>query len=341
MKVREDVSIAQLTTMRLGGEARFVVEIEQPEEIEKALAFAQERGLPIWIMGEGANTIGRDEGFAGVIILNRIKGIEILTENDDGLEIRARGGENWDDLVQFACERGYSGIEAMSAIPGTVGAAPVQNIGAYGQDIASVILRAEVYDLREKQFTTLSREEMKLGYRCTRFNQGVDKGRFVILSITIKLKKTNLAPPFYTSLQRYIDEHGVTDFSPRQIRAMVSEIRANKLPDPKLIPSAGSFFKNVLLDKAQADEAEKKEIPVWRNPDGSGKINSGWLIEACGLKGRELYGFRVSEKAALILINEEAESYADLAKARTEIVETVRKKFGYSLEQEPVELMAE
>ncbi len=338
MEIRENVLLSELTTMRLGGAARFVVSVRTPEEIPTALDFACERGLPVWMMGGGANTIGRDGGFDGVVILNEIRGIEILREDDESLEVRSMGGEVWDDLVAFACEHGASGIEALSKIPGTVGAAPVQNIGAYGQDIAGVIVTAEAYDARERAFVTLAKDEMKLGYRTTRFNTGEDAGRFLIYAITLHLKKTELEPPFYNSLQRYIDEYGITDFSPMSIRKMVSAIRADKLPDPKEKASAGSFFKNVFVDKAGADAAEAKGIPVWRDKAGGGKINAGWLIEACGLKGEELFGFRVSEKAALVLINEKAKTYAELAKARATIVDAVQKKFGYALEQEPVEI---
>lgn len=332
------MSIAELTTMRLGGKAKFIVEIETPEEVEGALAFAKERNLPVWVMGGGANTIGHDDGFDGVIILNRIKGIEVLSEDDGSLLVKAMGGEVWDDLVKFTTERNCTGIEAMSMIPGTVGAAPVQNIGAYGQDISQVITEVEVFDLHEEKYTTLTRDEMNLGYRTTRFNYGEDAGRFVILAVFLKLKKGELRSPFYNSLQRYIDEHHETDFSPKNIRRIVSEIRADKLPDPEKVASAGSFFKNVFVDAGGVRLAEEKGVPFWPTKNGGGKINSGWLIEACGLKGKELYGFRVSEKAALVLINESARSYADLVKARTEIIDTVREKFGYTLEQEPVEI---
>ena len=339
MKIRENVPISELTTMRLGGRARYVIEVTTPDEVADADRFARELGLPIWVMGGGANTLGRDEGFNGVVILMRLRGIKVVRETPEELVVRAMGGENWDDLVEFCCAKGYSGIEAMSLIPGTVGAAPVQNIGAYGQDIAQVICEVTAYDLRTGEFMSLSRDEMELKYRSTRFNAGADKGRFVILSVTIKLKKEGLEPPFYNSLQRYVDEHGETDFSPMNIRRMVCEIRQAKLPDPKKVASAGSFFKNVLVDAQTAAAAEAKGVPVWRNADGGGKINAGWLIEACGLKGRELYGFKVSDKAALVLINESAEKYADLARARAEIQRVVKEKFGFLLEQEPVELV--
>lgn len=357
MKIRENVPIAELTTMRLGGNARYVFEIENPTEIGEAYRFAKEKALPVWVMGGGANTIGRDEGFEGVILLNRVKGIYAKV-NDDFVEIdalsdeqrkelgekiilRAMGGEEWDKLVEAACELGYSGIEAMSKIPGTVGAAPVQNIGAYGQDVSQVIERADVYDTEMEKIIVLEKPEMQMGYRKTRFNAGADAGRFLIVAVEIKLKKGELKPPFYNSLQRYIDEHNETDFSPKNIRRMVSEIRDGKLPDPEKIASAGSFFKNVYVGQKGADEAEKKGIPIWRNEDGTGKINSGWLIENCGLKGKTLHGFKISDKAALVLINENAKTYADLAQARHEIVEAVKDKFGYTLDQEPVELVVE
>lgn len=354
MKIRENVPISELTTMRLGGASRYVLEVEQPDDVKEAYAFAKERGLPVWIMGGGANSIGHDEGFLGVVILNRLKGVfvrkdgklvatEDLDENDlrDELILVGMGGEVWDDFVKWAAERGYTGIEAMSMIPGTVGAAPVQNIGAYGQDLAQVLESVEAYDTQTGEIVTLTKPEMEMGYRTTRFNTGVDAGRFFIISVTVKLKRGELQKPFYNSLQRYIDEHSVTDFSPAKIREMVCEIRSQKLPDPEKVASAGSFFKNVRVAPEEVEGVKAQGIPVWVNEDGSGKLNSGWLIEACELKGKELYGFRVSDQAALVLINEKAKTYADLAKARQEIVDTVREKFGFTLEQEPVEISHE
>lgn len=338
MNIRENVPISTLTTMRLGGAARYVLEIEDKNDIIEAFDFIDASRLPFWIMGGGANTIGKDAGFSGAIILNCLSGIEVAAEVNGLLQVRAMGGVKWDDLVKFCCEKGYSGIEALSKIPGTVGAAPVQNIGAYGQDVGQTLVGVEAFDTVTRTFVQIPKSEMKLGYRKSRFNSGEDVGRFLITSVQISLSKNYLVPPFYNSLQKYIDMNGVTDFSPMNIRRMVSEIRAEKLPDPELVPSSGSFFKNVFLDSGGADHAEQKGIPVWRNADGSGKINSGWLIEQCGLKGKELDGFQVSDKAALVLINRNAKSYADLAKARKTIVDAVKERFGYSLEQEPVEI---
>lgn len=338
LELQENVAISSLTTMRLGGEARFVASASSAQDIAAVLDSADQQQLPLWVMGGGANTIGRDAGYEGVILLNKIRGIEILEETEDKLVLRGGAGEMWDDFVDFACQKGYSGIEAMSAIPGTVGAAPVQNIGAYGQDIASVLKAVYAFDSVERKFVLLENfDEINMGYRQTYFNHG-DGQKYIIAAVVVELKCGTLKPPFYTSLQKYIDEHQETDFSPQNIRRMVSEIRAAKLPDPQVEASAGSFFKNIIVPKDMVAEVEARGIPVWHNDDGTGKINSGWLIEKCGLKGRELFGFQVSDKASLVLINRSATSYADLAKARQTIVDTVEEKFGFKLEQEPVEI---
>lgn len=352
MNIRENVPISGLTTMRLGGDARYVAEIKSAGDLDEAYQFAKNNNLQIWTMGGGANTIGHDEGFSGVIFLNRMKGIFVnsgpelvaldnfnLKDAPDELFFTVMGGEVWDDFVEVAAENGFSGCEAMSLIPGTVGAAPVQNIGAYGQDVSQIIESVAAFDLVEGQNVVLSKDELGMGYRHTRLNFGADAGRFFVVSITVKLQRGTLRPPFYNSLQKYIDTNNIHDFSPKNIRRIVCEIRNSKLPDPEKVASAGSFFKNVYVDKLAADKAETNGIPVWRNADGSGKINSGWLIEACGLKGKESHGFRVSEKAALVLINESAKSYADLAAVRNEIINAVKEKFGFVLEQEPVEIV--
>ncbi len=340
MKIRENVPIKDLTTMRLGGEAKYVIEVENEDDIKQAYNFAEEKKLPVWIMGGGANTIGRDEGFEGAIVLNRLKGIRVLEQDDETILLEGYGGEVWDDFVKYATELGYSGIEAMSMIPGTLGAAPVQNIGAYGQDMTQVIEWVEVYDVKDKEFKIIPKSEMRMGYRKSRFNTE-DTGNFLITKVVVRLRKGEMKPPFYNSLQRYVDENKITDFSPKNIRKIVSGIRSKKLPDPKEVASAGSFFKNVYLNPEETKAAEAKNIPLWKNADGTGKINSGWLIEECGLKGQEISGFLVSDKAALILINKNAKCYQDLAEARRKIIEAVKEKFGYTLEQEPMELVSE
>lgn len=331
--------ISTLTTMRLGGDARYVIEISELSDIPEAYKFAAEKKLPTFVLGGGANTIGRDDGFNGVILLNRLKGIEVISETSDEVVVRAMGGENWDEFVGYVCERGYSGIECLSKIPGTVGAAPVQNIGAYGQDISQVLESVEVYDRETHELIVLGASELKMEYRSTIFNNGPLVSRYFIVAATFVLEnEERLRPPFYNSLQKYIDEHNETDFSPANLRKMVSAIRAEKLPDPNVEASAGSFFKNIFVSDTEAADATAKGLKVWEKSDGRKMINSGFLIEGAGLKGAKMHGFKVSEKAALILINESAKSYADLDAARSEIREKVQEKYGFYLEQEPVEV---
>lgn len=331
MKVKENVLISELTTMRIGGAARYVLEIEKPEEVPEAYDFAKIYLLPTFILGGGANTIGHDGGFKGAILMNKMRGITL-----DGTKIRAMGGEVWDDVVAFACEHELTGIEALSKIPGTMGAAPVQNIGAYGQDIAAVFESAEVYDTEEKIFKTLTKRDMNFSYRKSILNTTA-RGRYFVIAVTLNLSVGKMRRPFYKSIENYISEHNATDFSPVGIRQIVAAIRADKLPDPAKIASAGSFFKNVYLDDAGVRKAESLGLPVYHGKDGN-KINSGWLIEHAGFAGKVLHGMRVNEKAALVLINESAKGYGDLAKARNEIVNTIYDKYGYWLEQEPVEI---
>lgn len=325
--------------MRLGGAARYVAEVTSLPELKEAYDFAHEKGLPVFVLGGGANTIGRDEGFDGVLILNRLCGIEVVEETSDDVLVRAMGGEVWNDFVKFCCEREYSGTECLAAIPGTVGAAPVQNIGAYGQEIAQTTDHVEAYDTETSEMVILGRDEMKMSYRSTIFNAGLDAGRYFITAVTLRLENSEfLEPPFYASLQKYLDENGVREYSPMAIYEAVSAIRAAKLPDPTVEASAGSFFKNVFLEADEVLAARAKGLKIYEKPDGRFMVNAGALIEGVGLKGELLHGFRVSDKAALILINESAGSYADLAAARSEIRERVFEKFGLRLEQEPVEI---
>ncbi len=332
MKILENIPLSTLTTMRLGGPARYVIEIDDPTEILEAYKFAESKNLPVFVLGGGANTIAKDAGFDGVILRFTKTGI-ILSAGD---RITVFAGEPWDNVVAFACDKNFTGIEALSKIPGLTGAAPVQNIGAYGQEIADTLVSAEVYDSKDQAFKTLQKIDFGFSYRKSILNT-VEKGRYFVISITLELKKGEMSHPFYNSIEKYITEHHITDFSPKSIRQIVSTIRADKLPDPKKIPSAGSFFKNIYLTAEEAKKAEQKGYPVYHGHDGY-KINSGWLIDEAGFKGKLLHGIRVNEKASLVLINESANSYSDLAGARTEIINTIQEKFGYTLEQEPVEI---
>ena len=229
----------------------------------------------------------------------------------------------------------------MSSIPGTVGAAPVQNSGAYGQDTADTLIRLEIYDRVRDEFRTLpisTTDEFKFSYRHSIFNSEV-KGKYFITSVTFRLSKNHSKQPFFASLQAYLDQNNITDHSPASLRDAVKTIRASKLPNPATDPSAGSFFKNVVLtpEEEVAFKSKYPDAPIFP-VHGEITLPTGWLIEQCGLKGKAYHGMFVGELAPLVLVNQNAKSYEDLSKAREHIRAAVKAKFDIDLHQEPEEI---
>jgi UDP-N-acetylmuramate dehydrogenase len=338
MKVRENVSLSELTTMRLGGPARFVADINSEDDVEMAYTFAEKNRLKVYILGGGSNTIGRDTGYDGLVLINRLNGINVVEKTTTSVVLKIGSGEILDDICEYTAKRGYTGLEAMSSIPGTIGGAAIQNSGAYGQEIAKVLESVEVFDINKKHFAALSKSEINYAYRQSIFNSTA-KGRYFITAVRLKLKKGQISGPLYQSLQNYLDQNHLTDRSPRTIREAVAAIRAEKLPDPKFTPSTGSFFKNVTFSAAEAKKFRQKfpDAPIFKVGPAL-EVSGGWLIEQAGLKGQVLNGMKVSDQAALILINQSAANYADLDKARTAIVTAVQQKFGITLQQEPEEI---
>lgn len=340
MDVRTAINLKPYTTMRLGGDARFMAVATAPEEVRSLYATAKQQNLPVFVLGGGSNMLVRDEGFDGIVLLNRLKGFEIVNQTGVTTTVRVAAGEIWDEVVARTVQMGLSGIEALSAIPGTAGAAPVQNIGAYGQEVADTIITVEAYDATTDQFVTLSSDECQFAYRHSIF-RGEGAGRYCITAITLELYRAMPKPPFYSALERYFDEHYITQFTPQVVRDAVIAIRSEKLPDPAVKPNAGSFFKNAVIDHWQAEELlrEYPTMPHYDMPGNRVKIPTGWLIEQAGMKGRVLHGMRVHDKNALVLINESASGYADLAAARQEIIQAVYDMFHIQIEQEPLEMV--
>ena len=321
--------------MRLGGPARFLIEVETKADVASAYAFARSQNLPAVPIGSGANTLGHDEGFNGVLIKNVMTGI---TEDPDNPGIiTAMGGTVWDDVVEYACKKEYTGIEALSKIPGLACAAPVQNIGAYGQDVSQCFYNADVYDSKTGEYKTLSKEDFRFSYRKSIMNT-TEKNRYFIIAIRLQMQVGRMNRPFYNSIEEYITKHNETVFTPLNVRNMVSAIRAEQLPAPATTASAGSFFKNIYITEEEVYQITSRGIPIHRGNDGI-KINAGWLIEQCGLSGQLIYGIRVNPKASLVLINESAKTFNELAAARNFIINTVLEKYGFKLQQEPVELV--
>lgn len=339
MDIHTNIPLKNYTTMRLGGNARFMTDVHSPQEAAEICRNARSKNLPIFILGGGSNVIVQDAGFNGIVVRNRIPGFETVSDEPGRVTLKIGAGEDWDSVVKRTVDMNLSGIEAMSAIPGTAGAAPVQNVGAYGQEIADTLVSLEAYDIQEDRFVTLQASDCGFAYRHSIF-RGEASGRYVILNITIQLSKDAPAPPFYKAVQDYFDQHNVTLYTPQAVRDAVIEIRKNKLPDPEVTPNTGSFFKNAIIEEWQLTDLKKEypDIPTYDMPDGRFKVPTGWLIEQAGYKGKTIHGMRVHDKNALVLINESATSYADLAAARDEIIGAVRDKFRITITQEPLEI---
>lgn len=333
MQIHHDIPLKEYSTMRLGGEARHLVTIHSKDGLLEALAWADQQQLPTLVLGEGSNIIVRDEGFDGLVIINRITGFEV---DEDGVTIRIGAGEHWDSVVARTVARGLSGIELLSFIPGTAGATPVQNVGAYGAEIADTLTALEAYDHATNRFVTLTKDDCHFSYRNSIF-KSLTARRYIITTITLRLRTSPPKPPFYKSLQEYLDSHHITAFTPQAIRDAVIAIRTVRLPDPRLIANTGSFFKHPIVSPATLHhlQSDYPDMPFYTTKDGRVKLLAGWLLEHAGLKGYKAHGMKVYEHNALVLVNESAATYRDLAAFKAEVVKKVEEKFGIMLEQEP------
>lgn len=338
MDIRQQVSLKDYSTMRLGGVAAYMVEITDRLQVPQAVAWAEERNLPVMMIGGGSNIVWRDEGFPGLIIVNKIMGFEVQQEDEENYFLHIGGGEKWDQVVERAVAQGLTGIESLSLIPGTAGATPIQNVGAYGQEIAQTLVSVEAYDRQTKQMVNLQNMDCGFGYRMSRF-KGADRGRFFITGLTLHLLRGNPQPPYYPAVEQYLAEHHLNDHNPQTIRDAVIAIRSAKLPDPAKVANNGSFFANPIVPEAQLTElqAANPNIPHWPAGEGRVKIPAAWLIEQAGLKGLRdpETGMATWPAQPLVLVNETAQSTAQLLTFRQKILDAVQQKFGITLEQEP------
>lgn len=337
MQIHTNIPLANYTTMRLGGNASYFVDVHSIDDIEEAINEAKSKNLEIYVLGSGSNTVAADDGFGGIVIRNRLMGFEVVTDDKDTTTIKVGSGEDWEETVKKTVDMNLSGIEAMSGVPGTVGAAPVQNIGAYGQEVSDVITSIDAYDTKSQSAVTLTPKQCKFSYRHSIF-RGEAYERYIITSVTMQLYKAAPKPPFYKALQDYFDSHQISLFTPQTVRDGVLAIRFAKLPDPATHPNSGSFFKNALIEDWLFNDLKREypDMPAYDMSDKRHKIPTGWLIEQCGYKGKLIHGMRVHEGNALVLINESASSYADLEDASREIADAVREKFRISIEREPL-----
>ncbi len=334
-----NVSLSNYSTMRLGGIADFLVDIRSREELAEAVQWAAEKQLPVIMIGSGSNIVWQDSGFRGLVMVNKILGYgdEQASESEHLLTIGS--GEPWDSVVARSVAAGLTGIEALSLIPGTAGATPVQNVGAYGQDISQTLQKLEVFDIRSGEFSTLAANECGFGYRRSRF-QADYRGKLFIVSLTLKLRDGNPLPPYYGAVQQYLagtpDNQGIT---PQELREAVIAIRSRKLPDVATVANNGSFFANPVVPAQQLSKllATNREMPNWPLPDGSAKIPAAWLIEQAGFKDYhdEATGMATWPHQPLVLVNEHAKNTSDLLAFKQKIVDAVESQFHITLMQEP------
>ncbi|MFA5003694.1 MAG: UDP-N-acetylmuramate dehydrogenase [Candidatus Saccharimonadales bacterium] len=338
MTITPDVNLANYSTMRLGGIAAFLAEIHDRAELKEAVAWANERKLPIVMIGDGSNVIWKDEGFDGLVLVNKITGFELQNEDEYGTYVVAGAGEPWDSVVAHSVAVGLTGIEALSHIPGTAGATPVQNVGAYGQDISQTLTSVEAFDLTTGQLTNIPAEACSLGYRTSAFKNEY-KGRFLITAITLHLMKGNPKPPFYSAVGHYLEEHPADTITPLTIRDAVIAIRASKLPSVEQVANNGSFFANPIIDEGTLTQlrSDHPDMPYWPREGGGAKIPAAWLIEQAGFKDAhdQETGMATWPLQPLVLVNEHAKTTADLLKFKQKIVDAVATKFSIALEQEP------
>ena len=333
-----NVSLAGYSTMGLGGPAAYLCEVQTRTEVQTALAWAKEHQLPALMIGGGSNIVWKDEGYPGLVLVNKIPGYEALEEDTANTYLTLGSGENWDSVVARSVKAGLTGIEALSLIPGTVGGTPVQNVGAYGQEVSQTLVSVEAFDARAGGFINIPASDCAFGYRTSRFKT-TDRGRFYITAVTLHLTKSNPLPPFYSSVQKYFEEHGITQYTPAALREAVIAIRTSKLPDPARVHNCGSFFANPIIDSGQLQALTNQfeSVPYWPLDNGGAKLSAAWLLEQTGFKDYrdEATGMATWPTQPLVFINEHARSTADLLAFKQRVVEAVQAKFGLTLQQEP------
>lgn len=338
MFIQDNVPLQAYSTMRLGGTAAYLSEVNDRFELPRLMAWAKENTLPVLMIGDGSNVIWRDEGFPGLVLVNRIMRFEVYQQDETLTYLTVGSGENWDSVVARSVSMGLNGIAELSLIPGTAGATPIQNVGAYGREISDTLMTVEAFDSQTNVFVTLPASECSFGYRTSRFKT-TNKGRYFITGITLMLRKENSPPPYYDAVKTYLQDKNITNPLPIDIRGAVIEIRSTKLPDPKLVANNGSFFANPLIPQADLVplRAAFPSIKYWATGDSTVKISAAWLIEQAGFKDVHdaETGMSTWSKQPLVLVNEHANSTADLLHFKEKIVDAVQAKFGIALEQEP------
>ncbi len=350
MTIQENVSLAEFTTFKIGGKARFFVQAKSETEIVKALEFAEQNSLDIFILGGGSNVLIADEGFDGLVLLIALKGISLGAKADvpavsisarkDRFFVTAQAGEDWDTFVNICVKRNLQGVECLSGIPGFVGGTPVQNVGAYGQEVSETIVSVRCFDRTTKKIKELTNAECAFAYRTSIFNT-TEKNHYIVLAVTYALEENGAPKIVYADLRNYFGDKEPTV---SEIRNAVLEIRSAKSMVIDVCDintkSAGSFFKNPIITReklAKISESFGGEIPSFQVDENHLKIPAAWLIEQADFyKGFKFGNVGLSTKHTLAIVNLGNAQAKDVLALKNEIQTKVKERFGIELKPEPV-----
>ncbi|QSE96880.1 UDP-N-acetylmuramate dehydrogenase [Fulvivirga lutea] len=329
MEIIKEASLKSYNTFGLEAKAKFFQEVKSEEALKNVLQNNQEELL---ILGGGSNIL-LTKDFDGLVLKNSIEGIDVIKESDDYVIVKVGAGVIWHDFVLYAIEKNWGGIENLSLIPGTVGAAPMQNIGAYGVEIKEVFESLEAIHIKTLDKKVFLKDECEFGYRESVFKHTA-KGQYIITSVTFKLtKKEHTLNTSYGAIKEILNQNGISHPTIKDVSDAVIQIRQSKLPDPKKIGNAGSFFKNPTIDKLDYEmlKLEYQDIPGYVVSENEVKVPAGWLIEKCGWKGEKRGNIGVHKNQALVLVNYGNGSGDEIKQLAIDIRESVISKFGIHL----------
>jgi len=334
LTIQSNLSLKPHNTFGIDATARYFIEVETEDDIKTLLQLPDIQQLPKLILGSGSNVLFSQD-FGGLVVKIGIKGIEKIGEDQQHVWLKVGAGELWHGLVLHCVAHGYAGLENLSLIPGTVGAAPMQNIGAYGVEIKDTFENLEAIQISTGQKRYFSKTDCQFGYRDSVF-KGAAKGLFFITSVTFKLNKNPTYQISYGDIQKTLDQMGVKEPSIKTISDAVIKIRRSKLPDPAEIGNAGSFFKNPEIPDAQYQnlKIDYPEIPSYATTQNNVKIPAGWLIEQCGWKGKKLGNVGVHTRQALVLVNYGGATGLEIKQLSEKIQTSVESRFGIKLQPE-------
>ncbi len=334
MEILENKSLRQLNTFGIDVKAKFFADVKYSGDLIEILVNEEFNSAPKLILGGGSNVL-LSQDFAGLVIKISIPGISIISENQESAVIEAGAGVVWNDLVNFCVDHKLGGIENLSLIPGTVGAAPIQNIGAYGQELKDSFLSLDGFLIDTAEEKILFNDDCRFGYRTSIFKKEL-KGKFIVTSIRLKLSKNPVLNLSYGPVKNEIDKLNLYEPTIRDVSRVISSIRKSKLPDPAVIGNAGSFFKNPEISEKKFIDIKDKYPGVigHKQEDGSYKIAAGWMIEECGWKGKKIGNTGTHEKQSLVLVNYGGAKGEEILKLAEEIKKSVSEKFGIQLTEE-------